>query len=1122
MPNVAQRFLNAIKRFVARIKRAFGKSDSASELERAAELWEASLYRIRRNVDKQRAREEKKAAKAEKKAAEEDNTVIDARINKNADLDIGETDTEVDALGIYDEEYEGDDVSYDEDPAQDYYDGPGVDDGTGFEDVSEDDDAGDDGDGGSAYFIEDIDDEAVNTLRSIGEKSVNEFASEELKKAEPFARKLWKELGVKSPFFRAWFGDWRANDASKVSITEVETINIDDAVMANGDYKIEDTGWTIHAGKTLREETKHYAREKKISVRALSTIEQILNNSVLLDTEVSVPDSKNKSDGTALMHKLYTIIQYDGKLYIAKTTVEEYLDTNSKTIKRKGYHLRAIKIETAGGRATEETSASTSRPDTVSINSISDLFNLVKTYDKEFNPKPASKIVNEDGTPKVMYHGSNAKFTVFDKRKAKSSGYYGRGFYFSDSNNQAGLYGEQYSVYLDVKNPLKPGGNKISGAQLHNFLKAVAENEDYSIENYGTYDIAKIANSITSTDTFAVISDINATAIGDFVEAVKLFNEVNGTKYDGIVVPTETVVFESTQIKSATDNIGTFNKNDPDIMMFIEDVEDVGAYVTSSELEANAKKHINARASNEITDMGIRKMARETKIPEADLQNLRRIYRRCRLNKGDSEEFNRLISIARGLATTSLMRHSGSDKVYYNGVSEKIVDTVANELIRMIADDTYTTPDDVKAELERAAELWEASLYRIRRNVDKQRAHSEKQAAKAEKNATEEDNTVIDARINKNADLDIGETDTEVDALGIYDEEYEGDDVSYDEDPAEDYYNGPKSEDDELENLSGNSDSENDGDGDNPSFIEDFDVDSPQIITNYSDAIDNILTVSDDDAKKYAENRTVVEVCANTPSVILDNVTEAKNLKIIINYTKLYLAVRKSGIIKGNYHNLGAEVAKNLHKYLENPDAIIRLDNGRLNVLFTVKTSNGNNGLISVELNSTKDVGGKNEKYNVIVTVMSSNNNYIKNLTSRPGVSVKYKREDLSQVNPQLYKWLATINDRTSPDNRIPQNNPTVNSNNMQSSQNYYDDDVAAEASARDAAFFIEDIEGDEGYVTSAELEANAKKHINARSSNEITDMGIRKMAREAKIRRIFRRIFACLIYSSMGSKTLT
>ena len=46
----------------------------------------------------------------------------------------------------------------------------------------------------------------IDNLRSIGRKSVNDFTSEDIKKAEPFARRYFKELGVKSPFFRAWFG----------------------------------------------------------------------------------------------------------------------------------------------------------------------------------------------------------------------------------------------------------------------------------------------------------------------------------------------------------------------------------------------------------------------------------------------------------------------------------------------------------------------------------------------------------------------------------------------------------------------------------------------------------------------------------------------------------------------------------------------------------------------------------------------------------------------------------------------------------------------------------------------------------------------------------------------------
>lgn len=32
------------------------------------------------------------------------------------------------------------------------------------------------------------------------------------------------------------------------------------------------------------------------------------------------------------------------------------------------------------------------------------------------------------------------------------------------------------------------------------------------------------------------------------------------------------------------------------------------------------------------------------------------------------------------------------------------------------------------------------------------------------------------------------------------------------------------------------------------------------------------------------------------------------------------------------------------------------------------------------------------------------------------GVRVEYKKEDLSQVNPQLYEWLAIINDKSSVD----------------------------------------------------------------------------------------------------------
>lgn len=47
---------------------------------------------------------------------------------------------------------------------------------------------------------------------------------------------------------------------------------------------------------------------------------------------------------------------------------------------------------------------------------VADLYDYVKTYDKEFNPgkdvNPA--LLNKDGTPMVFYHGTDAEFTAFD------------------------------------------------------------------------------------------------------------------------------------------------------------------------------------------------------------------------------------------------------------------------------------------------------------------------------------------------------------------------------------------------------------------------------------------------------------------------------------------------------------------------------------------------------------------------------------------------------------------------------------------------------------------------------------------------------------------------------------
>lgn len=67
--------------------------------------------------------------------------------------------------------------------------------------------------------------------------------------------------------------------------------------------------------------------------------------------------------------------------------------------------------------------------------------------------------------------------------------------------------------------------------------------------------------SVFGKSDFAMLYDVNQTAIGDMVAAVELFNEINGTDFDGLILDTETVAFRSEQIKS-TNNLAPTKDTD--------------------------------------------------------------------------------------------------------------------------------------------------------------------------------------------------------------------------------------------------------------------------------------------------------------------------------------------------------------------------------------------------------------------------------------------------------------------------------------------------------------------------------------------------------------------------------
>lgn len=74
--------------------------------------------------------------------------------------------------------------------------------------------------------------------------------------------------------------------------------------------------------------------------------------------------------------------------------------------------------------------------------------------DWENDPQNASKVVDENGEPLVVYHGGR-DFNYFDAEKIGTTtdkGWYGYGFYFSPSEEVSNLYGGSKAFFIKIKN----------------------------------------------------------------------------------------------------------------------------------------------------------------------------------------------------------------------------------------------------------------------------------------------------------------------------------------------------------------------------------------------------------------------------------------------------------------------------------------------------------------------------------------------------------------------------------------------------------------------------------------------------------------------------------------------
>jgi hypothetical protein len=195
----------------------------------------------------------------------------------------------------------------------------------------------------------------------------------------------------------------------------------------------------------------------------------------------------------------------------------------------------------------------------------------------ETHPETSSKVVNADGTPKVVYHGTNADFWTFSlANRGKNGDKLGVGYYFVDNKSSAERYGDRViEAYLDIKKPASAEVMEISRKDWEKFLDFAIEHRDEYIDGEWKGNDINKEYELTdfdygSNDAELIKGFLNGIAAGnkDVTEAyLEMLKDSTG--YDGIAYNTDNtdyyVAFTPEQIKSATDNIGTFDKDNKDI-----------------------------------------------------------------------------------------------------------------------------------------------------------------------------------------------------------------------------------------------------------------------------------------------------------------------------------------------------------------------------------------------------------------------------------------------------------------------------------------------------------------------------------------------------------------------------
>ena len=350
---------------------------------------------------------------------------------------------------------------------------------------------------------------------------------------------------VRTPSFKRWFGDWEALAELAGSTLDEAKAFLKSLMKAHREIRTSDGAllrMVSQSAKAFSKEAETQSSNKEAHWCALRNIESIIGRARFLYEEAP----RNGSTDIQAYVKYGAIFTFKGEQYLAKITSKKYPTIETQNF----YNVESVNVQKIVDRGIHEAIGKGQPLDAIDIDNITKLL-----FDS--NPSSVSNVVDENGEPLVVYRG--APYDPLAQEAGK--GIIAPERYFTPDEQYAKRYekgdGVTRAYFVNIRNPFDVRNERDAQRMLelrggHDFHTGISGALDWA-----EAPDAEEVNDLWEGEYDGLILDEG----GDLSENGPIHRGISYVPFNG-----------GAQVKSATDNIGTFDEANPDIRYSISGI----------------------------------------------------------------------------------------------------------------------------------------------------------------------------------------------------------------------------------------------------------------------------------------------------------------------------------------------------------------------------------------------------------------------------------------------------------------------------------------------------------------------------------------------------------------------